>query len=1314
MSEPLNIATIVAKNYLAQARTLVESYRNYNSEGKAFVLLADRIDDYPYPSSEDFEIIKLDELSNEIPDLEAFCFKYTILELSTALKPYFLNYIFNKFKVQKLAYFDPDILITRDLAPVSGLLDKYNIILTPHITTPFSDNYKPSDLDILRSGAYNLGFIALTNSKVTLSMLDWWKEHLYKECVVDFSEGLFVDQRWIDLVPGLFPGTYILRDCGYNVAYWNLHERTITIENQQFYCNGEPLYFFHFSGYDLDHPKEISKHQNRYSFSQIGQASNIFSLYSNLLVKNGYHEVKKWPYAFAHFDNGVVIPDFIRRIFLNFDENKALSFGNPFEASSSKSFFRWLTDIDESGLSPILREIYYIRPDIRKAFPDIEGKDHYAFLQWVINDGKIQYNLSDDLLKNVYSVLKNNKDYKKGAFFKNLSFRYLYREGKIRLLYYRLRRYPVIGPLLNLIKPFIVHKVKNKQQFFLSTEQVSRKEKNDSMKPKETSESNTKICHKFGINLAGYIKSEKGMGEAVRSDIRCLQAANIPFVLNNFIDSGSENKENVAGFSEDNPYNINLIHINADQFPSFVQRKSQTYLQGRYNIGYWAWELPHFPEEWQEAFQYLDEIWVPSNFVQNSVAKVSPLPVITIPHSVERKIVSTKFDRKYFGLPVDTFIFLFIFDFDSFMARKNPIGLVNAFKNAFLKNENVTLVIKCSHSDHYPEDLQLLKEKSRETNIKIIDDVFTREEVDALLALSDCYVSLHRSEGFGLTIAEAMSMGKPVIATGYSGNMDFMTPWNSFIVKYKLVEIDRDYGPYKKGWLWAEPDLDEASRLMRYVFKDKEKAMAIGQAAKEHIGYYFSSDSIGKVYQKRLSTIDNLINSDRKIYRENYLDIKEKNGLSQDYEGYSASDNWIKIENKLSDAAKVSQVGEKLPGMYKLHGLKREIATFVGKIVLRVAQIITRDQRTFNSSIIDILRAVGIAIKNIESTVMEKSGKVFEEHLASQETRFLKHTDYINQRIDSLELAKSKQENSLSSILNRVDTLTDQVIPGQKMETLDKIDNLESQLKATLEDLNYLKNGLLLQEQRQNLLLEEVHNRLSDPFSLEQINSFHEKSNDYDTLYMQLEDQFRGTREDIMERQRVYLPIIRDAGAGTEDRPVLDLGCGRGEWLEILKEEGLIAKGVDINRSMILYCNKLGVEVFCDDLLKYISGLPSESLGAVTGFHIVEHLLFDKLIQLIDETVRVLKPGGVAIFETPNPENVMVGSCNFYLDPTHRNPLPSSLLKFLFGVKGLCRIEVINLHPYPDSFRLSGSDLAERFNQLFYSSQDYAMIGWKS
>jgi O-antigen chain-terminating methyltransferase len=210
-----------------------------------------------------------------------------------------------------------------------------------------------------------------------------------------------------------------------------------------------------------------------------------------------------------------------------------------------------------------------------------------------------------------------------------------------------------------------------------------------------------------------------------------------------------------------------------------------------------------------------------------------------------------------------------------------------------------------------------------------------------------------------------------------------------------------------------------------------------------------------------------------------------------------------------------------------------------------------------------------------------------------------------------------------------------------------------------------------------------------------------------DALYAALEDRFRGRRDEIKERFKVYLPYVK------ERTPVVDLGCGRGEWLEILSESGIAASGVDTNLIQLEQCRARGLNVSEEDFLVHLQGLGDASIGAVTGFHVVEHIPLKTLITLLNDTLRVLRPGGVAIFETPNPENVLVGSKYFYMDPTHRHPLPSELLEFLLESRGFEVIEILNLHPW-DSARITGeSEVTQRFNDYFYGPMDYAIVGRK-
>jgi O-antigen chain-terminating methyltransferase len=216
-----------------------------------------------------------------------------------------------------------------------------------------------------------------------------------------------------------------------------------------------------------------------------------------------------------------------------------------------------------------------------------------------------------------------------------------------------------------------------------------------------------------------------------------------------------------------------------------------------------------------------------------------------------------------------------------------------------------------------------------------------------------------------------------------------------------------------------------------------------------------------------------------------------------------------------------------------------------------------------------------------------------------------------------------------------------------------------------------------------------------------------------DELYLAFEDKFRGARALIKERQAVYLPLLAECGAGTAERPVLDVGCGRGEWLELLRDHGLAARGVDLNGSMVELCRNLELDAVAGDAVEHLRALPEGSLGAVSGFHIIEHLPFAALVRLLDASLRALAPGGAIVFETPNPDNVLVGSRNFYLDPTHRNPLPKELPVMVAEARGFARADARDLHPTGLSFGAKDKALGARLDALFHGPQDYALVAWK-
>ena len=242
----------------------------------------------------------------------------------------------------------------------------------------------------------------------------------------------------------------------------------------------------------------------------------------------------------------------------------------------------------------------------------------------------------------------------------------------------------------------------------------------------------------------------------------------------------------------------------------------------------WAWEASAIPDGWDDAFALVDEIWTYSDYVTSALSAASPVPVVTLPQPVLTPQAAAG------PLPIelgDAFTFLFTFDFFSTSRRKNPLGLVEAFTRAFEPADGARLVIKTFNGDAKPESLaQLERAAAARDDIEVIDRFLPVAEKDALLARADAYVSLHRAEGFGLSLAEAMLLGKPAIATGYSGNLQFMTPANSWLAGYELTPVGEGVEIYPPDALWAEPDLDHAAALMREVRAGGEEVRAARRA----------------------------------------------------------------------------------------------------------------------------------------------------------------------------------------------------------------------------------------------------------------------------------------------------------------------------------------------------------------------------------------------------------------------------------------------------------------------------------------------------
>jgi glycosyltransferase involved in cell wall biosynthesis len=364
----------------------------------------------------------------------------------------------------------------------------------------------------------------------------------------------------------------------------------------------------------------------------------------------------------------------------------------------------------------------------------------------------------------------------------------------------------------------------------------------------------------FGVTVVGYVHGEFGIAENLRLLVRSLDAARIPLEICDVKWPDPRNhghKRKDPRLTTRPSFPVQIYCFNADQIPLLPVYHGARFLEGKYRIGYWYWELPNFPSAWESAFSVVDEVWVSSSFTRDAIARVSPRPVTRVALPVDIRLPRV-YSRSDFGLPESVFLFLFSFDLNSFVARKNPHACIHAFRKAFSSHPQlpVGLVIKLMHGESYPDVLrELLAHAKLDPRIHVLDAIYSRDDAYGLTSVCDCFVSLHRAEGFGLGLAEAMRLGKPAIATGYSGNMDFTREQNACLIGYHLVPVREGEYPHRTGQVWAEPDIEEAAEHMWRTYSDPTFRARIAAAGQQFVEKEFSRRVAAEQVGKRLEEI---------------------------------------------------------------------------------------------------------------------------------------------------------------------------------------------------------------------------------------------------------------------------------------------------------------------------------------------------------------------------------------------------------------------------------------------------------------------------
>ncbi|HEX9726164.1 MAG TPA: methyltransferase domain-containing protein [Vicinamibacteria bacterium] len=1203
----MNACTIIAGNYLAYARVLAESFRSHHPQGCFSVLLLDDAGCELPADREAFHLVRPQDIMDP-QEFNRLSLIYDVTELATAVKPWLMRHLL-KDGQPEVVFFDPDIQIFSPLDDIADLARRHSIVLTPHDIEPMPrDRSNPSEIQVLQSGAYNLGFIAVGSGAA--SFLDWWTERLRRHCVSAPEQGLFVDQRWIDFVPGYFDH-FILKDPGCNVAYWNLSNRNLIWNGFRYLVNGEELRFFHFSGFDPERPHLLSRHSlpsPRVLLSEHPALRRVCQAYAKELLAHGHRSLSQQPYGLGALQNGLRIDRRMRWIYrealLAFEQRRGEE--PPAANGDPDALVRWFNEpvvrSPGASVSRYLHSVYSERVDLQLAFPDLSGKDGERYLSWVRETGVNEVRIP-------------------GAFL------------------------PLSAP--------------------------SARSARSEVTPCASAKAPSDRLLLPGVNVVGYFRAELGVGEAARQLVAALEQVGVPYATVTLEDTASRQEHPFENGDADTPYDINIICVNADMLPSCAKKLGREFFDRRYTIGLWHWEVSTFPKEWHGSFAHLDEIWVASAYTAAALSPVSPKPVHVIPPPVTPPLSSNSM-RAELGLP-EGFLFLFIYDFMSVFLRKNPLALIEAFGRAFAPGEGPVLVLKSINGESRIEDFEQVKVSAAEhPDVLVLDRYFSRESMIGLISSCDCYVSLHRAEGFGLTMAEAMVTGRPVIATGFSGNLMFMNEENAYLVRHEVVPIPEGCAPYPAGGEWAEPDIEDAARLMRHVYEHPEEALEKGRRARKDL-----------LDRDRPSVRAELIG--RRL-----LEIRQARTALERSEAEEAAPEPAATE-PAAPQPRASQPAELEPSGPSTHDRAyfrsmefpgnpwettirfRPLLPLARSLLFRLLRPHTASLAAFHRAILEESLELGQRIDGI----VREAIPALQKEVSERDGATLAVVRELEQRVDALEremipaiLDEAGEERKragdrLASMKKRVGLIEEKMgrafgrhgdIERHLVKLVSNVSEFQDAAKAHLASLTA---SVSAGEQTLERLSRELYAlpHTAEPMRVRAADGRecigydgNEGSSTPVDVYPSFEDSFRGPQAFIKDRLHVYLDMVRDK------QPVVDIGCGRGEFLDLLAESGLRGVGVDVNPGMVERCRRRGHEVELADAADYLAARADGSIGCIFSAHLIEHLPFESLLAIIRLSRSKLSRNGLFIAETVNPHSIAAMK-NFWVDLTHQKPI---------------------------------------------------------
>ena len=1119
--------------------------------------------------TEPFEVLHLSDLDIELSELHRMAALYSLMEFATAVKPWLLQSLLRRGNTQSVLYLDPDIQVFHPLDELTQLAEEHGIVLTPHVTAPMPRDLKmTNESSILQAGIYNLGFVGVSHDAAPF--LEFWMQRLRRECIIDPGNMRFVDQRWVDFVPGIFD-CKILRDPTFNVAYWNLDHRDLSFNGQFYEVGGIPLHFFHFSGYSPRARHLLSKHQARENprilLSERPVVRRICDEYGDLLMANGFGVDDSHPYGFDRMANGVTFDPIVRELYRRWlseaDRGEGPPPPDPFDPEGAEAMLNLLNQPpgnlgDPGQLTNYQAALFGRRAELHTRFHDPQGHNRQRFFDWLqveAAEGRIHELLSQPPYSARFGSLPSHAGGKKA------------------------------GP------------------------------------PALTDWDPADRLH-AGVMLVGYLQAELGVGQGARLLAETLDTTKIPYAtLVNTTTTSRQNHDFEGNANEGRrDFDVNIVCVNADQLPVFASQVGPGFFAGRYTIGQWAWELDFFPEQFHGALDLVDEVWAVSEFTRDAIASVTSKPVFAVPHPIVAPPVPPSIDRAALALPEDRTLFLFCFDLLSVLERKNPLGLVDAYTRAFEAEDGAALVLKVINGDQRVPDLERLRlAVADRPDILLIEGYLDADQLAALVNVADCYVSLHRSEGFGLTMAEAMALGKPVIATAYSGNLDFMSADTAYLVGWSEATVPAGCSPYPQGAMWADPDLDEAARLMRYVREHPAEAREVGRRAQHAVTTSHSTDQRARFVRQRFDDIQR----SRTKARTDNTPATTNAAVKVSRSGEIDAEGLLELARSRPP---LDMTSRRLPGFTR----------FYRRLVLRAQRHHDDHQRQVNVALAE-------AVKNLEAN---------DQQLLSNVGGAVSTTTTLR---SDLGRTLGEHGRALETLMSR------RPAPEVRLSSLS--DQYEA-LATSLTDLTLQLHAIPY---------------MSDPSILETRDGADRPAIGYRRgageqgpahSYAGFEDVFRGPEDFIRERQRVYLPYLVDHD------PVVDVGCGRGEMLDLLAELGVKSFGIDLDKSMVERGRERGLQTLLGNGISYLHEQQEGSIGAVFSAQVIEHLEYEDLVRFHEEAYRALQPGGVLIAETVNPHSIRAFK-SFWTDLTHRVPIFPEVAVMLCLAAGFSEAHVV-------------------------------------